>query len=102
MSRLIADPPIPFDRAEALVRAEARALPAEEIALADAAGRWLAAGIRAPHPVPSFENSMVDGYAVRAADVAGASAESPVELSVPGEVVAGDPGDRELEPGTAL
>jgi molybdopterin molybdotransferase len=102
VSRLVADPPIPFDRAEELIRKEARALPAEEVALAEAAGRVLAGSIRAPHPVPPFENSTVDGYAVRAADVAGASADSPVELRVPGEVMAGDAGDRTLAPGTAL
>lgn len=100
--RVIADVPIPFDRAVSLVRGEARPLPGETIALAAAHGRVLAEDVTAPHPVPPFENSTVDGYAVRAADVAGASEERPVELAVAGEVMAGDPGRAALAPGTAL
>jgi molybdopterin molybdotransferase len=101
-TRLVADAPISFDEADARVRGEAHALPAETVALADAHGRVLAADIAAPHPVPHFENSTVDGYAVRAADVAGASPDRPVELSVAGEVMAGDAGRATLAPGTAL
>jgi molybdopterin molybdotransferase len=99
--RLVADAPIPFDEAAARVRAESRPLPAETIALENAAGRVLAAGVTAPHPVPPFESSTVDGYAVRAEDVAGASADAPVELAAAGEVMAGDAGGASLAPGTA-
>jgi molybdopterin molybdotransferase len=44
----------------------------------------------------------MDGYAVRAADLAGASHESPVTLPVRGEIAAGDTGDYRLEPGSVL
>lgn len=63
--------------------------PAEEIALAHAAGRVLAAPLVAPFPSPRFDNSSMDGFAVRAVDVAGASAEAPVQLQVIGDQPAG-------------
>ena len=44
----------------------------------------------------------MDGYAVRAADVAAASADSPVVLPVDGEIAAGDTGRRDLVPGTVI
>jgi molybdopterin molybdotransferase len=67
-------------------------LPAEEVPLAEAHGRVLAADVVATDPVPPFRSSVVDGFAVRAADVATASAESPVELVVESEITAGDAG----------
>lgn len=45
-------------------------LPGEQVALAEAAGRVLAHPVVAPHDVPSFANSAMDGFAVRAVDVA--------------------------------
>ncbi|MCF4122437.1 molybdopterin molybdotransferase MoeA [Antribacter sp. KLBMP9083] len=88
------------DVAELLAGLAAR--PAERVALADAAGRVLAGDVRAPGPLPRFRNSQMDGYAVRAADVAGASPDAPVVLPVAGEVAAapGDPAP--LAPGTAV
>ena len=47
-------------------------MPAEEVALYDARGRVLAADVVAGTALPSFDNSAMDGYAVRAAEVAGA------------------------------
>ncbi|MBR6316416.1 MAG: molybdopterin molybdotransferase MoeA [Lachnospiraceae bacterium] len=63
---------------------------AEQVPLLRAAGRILAEDIRAPFSVPSFPKSAMDGYAVRAAEVAGASKERPVILRVVGERLAGD------------
>src|ERR1700727_556191 len=74
------------------VLAAIRPLPAREIALADVLGAVLDGDVRAQWPLPSFDNSAMDGYAVRAADVAGASASSPVTLPVTGEGAAGDTG----------
>ena len=51
--------------------------------------------------LPSFDNSAMDGYAVRRDDVLGASDESPVHLPVVGEIGAGQGGLTELPPGTA-
>ncbi len=77
-------------------------LAAERIALRDARGRVLAEDVLAPRSLPSFDNSAMDGYAVRAADTAGASERSPVELRVIGELAAGYVFDGEVTPGTAV
>ena len=52
--------------------------------------------------MPRFDNSAMDGYAVRAVDVAGASEETPVSLPVVGEVAAGQDALHRLSPGTAI
>jgi molybdopterin molybdotransferase len=96
------EPVTPFDEAERIVRSAVTPLDVEEVALREAWGRVLAERIVAPHPVPPFDNSMVDGFAVLAADVEGATPESPVELDVVGEVAAGDSGDVVVATGTAV
>jgi molybdopterin molybdotransferase len=68
---------------------------------ADSDGCVLAADVIAPANVPPFDNSSVDGYAVRTADLAGASATSPVRLDVLGSVLAGAVADRPVGPGQA-
>jgi len=62
----------------------------------------LAEDVAAAVPIPSFDNSAMDGYAVRVEDVAAASADSPVTLPVVAEVAAGDTGAYALPPGTAI
>lgn len=64
----------------------------------DAQGCVLAEKVVAEHPMPRFANSAMDGYAVRAVDVTSI----PSELNVIGEVRAGDPGDVEVRPETAV
>lgn len=59
------------------------------VALPAAAGRVLAVDHVAPLDLPSFDNSAMDGYAVRAVDVASASPEAPVLLPVPEDIPAG-------------
>ena len=63
---------IAFAEADAIVRqvAAAHRLPIERIAVARAAGRVLAEDVIAPIALPSFDNSAMDGYALRAADAA--------------------------------
>jgi len=70
--------------------------------LADAEGCVLAEDVTAAVALPSFDNSSMDGYAVRAADVASASQESPATLRVTGEIAAGDIGAHRLAPGTVI
>jgi molybdopterin molybdotransferase len=72
-------------------------LPATELRVADAAGMVPAADLFAPHPLPRFDNSAMDGYALRQADVV----EVPATLRVIGEVRAGEPGAIEVAAGTA-
>jgi molybdopterin molybdotransferase len=72
---------------------------AEEIEAASALGRVLAEDIRAPHPLPDFHRSTVDGYAVRAGDTHGASDSLPAYLILVGEVPMGDSPSFEIGPG---
>jgi molybdopterin molybdotransferase len=74
-------------------------LPPEDIPLADADGAVLAADAVTNWPLPGFDNSAMDGYAVRAADVAGARAANPVTLPVDTEIAAGDTTAYALSPG---
>lgn len=69
------------------VLAHAAPLPAEQVGLDDALGRVLAADLKARRTQPPADLSAMDGYAVRAADVANV----PVQLRVIGEVAAGRP-----------
>lgn len=64
-------------------------LPPSVVTLADAAGLVLAEDVRAPHGVPPFANSAMDGYAVRKVDCARASEDAPVRLKVVDELPAG-------------
>jgi molybdopterin molybdotransferase len=84
------------------IMAAIRPLPPRELTLADALGAVLVDDVTARWPLPSFDNSAMDGYAVRAADVAVASADNPVALPVDGEVAAGDTGRRDLVPGSVI
>ena len=65
-------------------------------------GLVLAEDVSTVSPLPSFDNSGMDGYAVRVEDVADATEENPVTLPVTAEVAAGDTGAYALQPGTAI
>jgi molybdopterin molybdotransferase len=77
-------------------------LPAVEVPLGDALGQVLAEELVAPFNIPPLTNSAMDGYAVIAADTAGASEKSPVELPVTGVIAAGNLPERPLAPGTVI
>ena len=62
----------------------------ETIETTSSLGRVLAEDIRAPQPLPDFQRSTVDGYAVRAGDTHGASDSLPTYLKLIGEVPMGD------------
>jgi molybdopterin molybdotransferase len=79
-----------------------RPLSARELPLADALGAVLADNVTALRPMPSFDNSSMDGYAVRASDVASASKDIPVLLPVKDEIAAGDTRRHDLVPGSVL
>jgi len=84
------------------ITAAIRPLPARELPVADALGAVLADNVTALRPMPSFDNSAMDGYAVRASEVAAASSASPVLLPVKGEIAAGDTRRHDLVPGSVL
>ncbi len=92
----------PLADAQALVLAACHPLAAEEVPLADALGLVLAADIAAPDAVPPFDNTAMDGFAVRAVDTAGATEESPVRLLVTGTQPAGRDRGLVVRPGTAV
>jgi molybdopterin molybdotransferase len=73
----------------------------ELVELRAAAGRFLAHAVRASIDLPRFDQSQVDGYGVRAADVRGASPRQPVRLRCAGLIRAGDWERRKLRPGDA-
>jgi molybdopterin molybdotransferase len=85
--------------AEALrqVLAQAAALPADEVPLAEAVGCVLAYDLKALRTQPPADVSAMDGYAVRSSDVA----QAPVRLKVIGEVAAGRPFAKAVGPGEA-
>ena len=68
----------------------------------NAQGRVLSEEIVSDINIPPFDNSAMDGYAVRSLDVARATPSSPVRLSVIGSVAAGHVADLGVEPGTAI
>jgi molybdopterin molybdotransferase len=74
--------------------------PAETVALLAARGRVLARDVVAAVSLPSFDNSAMDGYAVRAAELDGATEAAPVELPVAADIPAGRTDVPALEPGT--
>jgi molybdopterin molybdotransferase len=91
----------PVEEHRAKVAALLRRTPVETRPLADCLGLALAEDLVAPIPLPSFDNSAMDGYAVRCADLAGAGPEAPVELPVAEDVPAGRVDVPPLLPGTA-
>src|SRR4051812_49653928 len=80
----------------------ARRTVVEAIALESAAGRVPAAPVRAPHDLPGFARSTVDGYAVRAADTFGASEGLPSYLDLAGAVAMGRAPEIAVAPGGAV
>ncbi|MFH9571813.1 gephyrin-like molybdotransferase Glp [Streptomyces sp. NPDC017230] len=72
-----------------------------ELNLLDAQGCVLVDDITVPLSLPPFDNSSMDGYAVRVADVAGASEEFPAALEVVGDVAAGQADPLTVGPGQA-
>jgi molybdopterin molybdotransferase len=79
-----------------------RPLPSTHLAIPEAEGCVLAEDITATRPLPPFDNSAMDGYAVIAADVTDASKDTPVRLRVSGEVAAGDTGAYAITPGSCM
>jgi molybdopterin molybdotransferase len=73
-----------------------------QLALFDAVGRVLSRDIEAPFDLPPFDKSPLDGYAVRAQDIAQASADNPVVLEVVEEVAAGHTARRKVTTKTAI
>jgi molybdopterin molybdotransferase len=78
------------------------ALPAFDQPLMDAVGLMLCEDIVSGVSLPGFDNSAMDGYAVQAGDLAGASDENPISLPVVGEIRAGRSEPIVVTPGTCV
>lgn len=90
---------------EALARLEAVATTVEgteRLALDEASGRVVAQSAIATRDVPPFDRSAMDGYAVLAADLSGATDLAPVGLALAGAVYTGDAPTARMEPGTCF
>jgi molybdenum cofactor synthesis domain-containing protein len=82
---------IPFDRALAIVLEAATPIDRSvSVTLSDADGRVMAEAVSAPFDVPAFDRAAMDGYAVLASDISGASADRPMPLRLAGSVFTGD------------
>ncbi len=80
---------IPVEEARARILSNFAPLPAEPTPLLEAVGQVLAADVVATFNIPPMANTSMDGYAVRAADTAGATAATPRTLRVTGWLPAG-------------
>jgi molybdopterin molybdotransferase len=93
-------PLLPIDEVERILRERVMPVPeTETVRLAAAYGRVMASDITAPIDLPPFDNSAVDGYAVRAADLDRAA---ETKLAISERVTAGRAAARALAPGAAI
>jgi len=93
---------IPLDEAQARINADIQVLPVAAVPIADARGLVLAESVVAPEAIPPFDNTAMDGFAVRSVDVAGATVDQPAALDVAGTIAAGSTAERPLEAGEAM
>ncbi len=89
------------EEARERVFARCRVLETEEVPLLESLGRVLAHDAVSDIDVAPFDNSAMDGYALHAADLAGASPDAPVTLDVVSHIGAGDHSELEVAPGQA-
>lgn len=93
---------IELEETRALMAESVRPLGVEQVSRQEALGRTLAEDVTAPLDQPPFDRSPLDGYALRSADLTGASPEHPVSLRVVETVYAGGVPSRALGPGEAI
>ena len=90
------------EQAQERILADLAPLAPVRLPIVKALGLVLAEEVHAGEDIPPYANSSMDGYAVRAADTAGAGPQQGVRLRVLGEVAAGYVSRQEVRPGTAL
>jgi len=91
-----------LDQALENILASIPAPKAETVSLADSSRRVAAKDVAASTDLPPFDNSAVDGYAVRSRDITTASAQNPVSLRLAGKIAAGDYFQGELAAGQCI
>ena len=92
---------ISVEEHQAAILSSLEPLPARPLRLDAAAGRVLATDVTARVNIPSFDNSSMDGYAVRRADLLSATVDAPVELPVVADLAAGTGQNPSIQPGEA-
>src|SRR5712692_9348953 len=93
---------ISVDEARARILSAFAATPVARVPLLDALGLSLAEDVLSPIDVPPFDTAAMDGFAVRASDVAVSTAATPIEMAVIGQAPAGAVCDVVVAPGTAI
>lgn len=93
---------ISLEEAQTRILEALPALGAQKLKIATAAGRFLSEDILAPAELPPFDNSAMDGYAVRAEDLVRATEKNPIVLELRGKIPAGKAFTEELIPGSCL
>lgn len=88
--------------AQQTVLSKCEALTTETVAIADSLGLVLAQQVHSNELIPPFDNTAVDGFALRAQDTIGASEKTPVTLKVVAQIAAGVYKDIELKAGEAV
>jgi molybdopterin molybdotransferase len=99
---MTSEPMLTVEEALARVLDAFHPLEPERAPILEALGRVLAEDVYADADIPPHANSSMDGYAVQAADTAGANADRPTRLRVIGEIAAGYIPETEVTPGTAM
>ena len=90
---------IPFQDAKSIMKSHLFRLGSESVLLAESSGRILAEDITASMSSPQFDNSAMDGFAVRALDTIGATKENPISLKMVSVSAAGTPSNVEIGTG---
>ena len=93
---------VPVTEAVKVARSIAVRAGTEQVPLAESPGRILAQDVRSDVDIPGFTRSVVDGYAVRAADTTGSGDAAPAILPLAGRVAMGADTERALAPGTCV
>ena len=91
-----------FDEALEKILKHTKRLPAVKVSVADSLGRVIATEIKTREPIPRFDSSSVDGFAVRTEDIKDASKETPARLSLQGIRQAGSSRPVSLKPGRTM
>jgi len=93
---------VPVSEAVTTVHRLAVQVPPETVPLSEACGRVLADDVRADVNIPGFTRSVMDGYAVRAADTTGAGDSVPAMLTFRGRILMGKTAEQPVKPGECV
>lgn len=93
---------IPLADVKERIDRDINVLSPESVALENALGLVLAEPITASEAIPPFDNTAMDGFAVRSVDTAGATEDRPVSLAISGVIAAGSVASAPLRPGEAM